>query len=78
MNRNEWIGLLGFLALSAASGCDKKEDARPATSSSAAAVASGSLPVPEDYEGDAVKKVTAETLDSRLDALEKEIAATPK
>jgi hypothetical protein len=42
---------------------------------SAAAVA---LPTPEDYEPAATKKVTAANLDSQLDALEKEIAATPK
>jgi hypothetical protein len=47
----------------------------PAPEASASAAAAPDVPVEEDFEDEANLKVTSQTLDSQLDALEKEIKA---
>lgn len=50
----------------------------PTALGSAAPSGSAAVPVPEDFEAEAKRNVTSNTLDSQLDKLEKQIANAPK
>lgn len=83
--------LLIFAVLALVAGCSKNDAPAPAASapsgpaptvsptpSPAAApadAASAEVPVEEDFEEEASRAVTVQTLDAQLDALEKEITA---
>lgn len=75
------VALLSVLLLLA---CNKTESVAPAGSSSttaasasasAAPVAAADIPSEEDFEEEAAKDITPDTLDNQLSALEKEINA---
>lgn len=79
MNRCLWLMLAAALALSA---CKKQEtqqtpEPQPAKAAeiSDTALEQADLPVKEDFEEEAVKKIDEDNLEGQLDALEQEIAA---
>ncbi|MEZ4301154.1 MAG: hypothetical protein R3B70_39825 [Polyangiaceae bacterium] len=81
MKRAVLMGLAaGMLALGcgdSTSGSGAAASGSPASSGTPAALADTDVPVAADYEEEAEKNISASNYKSELDALEKEIDATP-